>query len=124
MTSFEHVDRLGLAASATLLSLFVVGFAYDSDYLITVYSPVSYVWVGLVIIVVVALPYRPFRTSWAWSVLFGAMVLTWGLHNIAAPGTSLVMGYGFAVLGTVSIAYGIYDRFVPAVVPDLPISRQ
>ncbi len=123
MPSVQHIDRLGLATSVALLSLFVVGFAYDSDYMIRVYSPASYVWVGLIIAVLVALPYRPFRTSWAWSVLFGAMVLTWGLHNIAGSGASLVMGYGFAALGTVSIAYGIYDRFTPPAFPDLPTLR-
>jgi len=123
MPSSEHVDRFGLAASVALLCLFAVGFVYDSDAMITVYSPASYVWVGLVIAVLIAHPYRPFRTSWAWSVLFGAMVLMWGLHNIAAPRISLVTGYGFAALGTISIIYGIYDRFSPPVFPDLPTLR-
>ena len=119
MPSLKHVDRLGLAVSIALLSLFAVGFAYDSDYMITVYSPVSYVCVELVIAVLIAFPYRPLRTSWACSVLFGAMVLTWGLHNIVGQWPSLVMGYGFAALGTASIAYGIYNRFVSSVFPDL-----
>jgi hypothetical protein len=81
MLSFEHVDRLGFAASVALLSLFAVGFVYDSDYMITVYSSVSYVWVGLVIAVLIAFPYRPLRTSWACALRSDGSHV--GLHNIA-----------------------------------------
>ena len=80
MLSFEHVNRLGLATSMALFSLFAVGFAYDSEYTVTFYSPINYVWVGL------RTPYQPFRTSWPWSGLFGATVLMWGCIISLAKG--------------------------------------
>lgn len=115
----DTVNRFGLTFSLLLVVVLLTSVVYYPNLLITIYGPVSYVFVTSLICIILASLYEPFRDSWLWRVLFGVMVLSWGLHNIIGPRTALITGYGFVLIGALSLFVGIYNQIAPPTWPTL-----
>lgn len=115
----DTIDRFGLVFSLLLVVVLLISVVYYPHLLITTYGPVSYVFVISLICIILASPYEPFRDSRLWRVLFGVMVLSWGLHNVMGPRTALITGYGFVLIGALSLFVGIYNQIAPPKWPTL-----